>query len=144
MNSVPMHISKVTIDTPIHIVADHFKNSIAPIKSVLALTVGSKCYVPSGLGGVRSATCESIDAGVITLVYQASNEITRYRIDLHAPVMDDKSFTLFYESLKSKVLNKEQRAALYESELQGYTNIRSYTQYSLTSSGRERANKLGL
>jgi hypothetical protein len=144
MNTILLHISKVKLDTPIHVVADFYKNSIAPIKSVLALTVGCKCYVPSGLGGVISVTCKSINAGVITLTHKEANEITHYRIELHAPVMEDKSFTLLYESLKSKVMNKEQRASLYVAELQGYMNILSYTQYNLTSIGRERAKQLGL
>lgn len=144
MNATPIHISKISIDTPVHVVSDFYKNSIAPLKSVLQLSVGCQCYVPSGRGGVFKVTCQSINAGVVALEHKETNDVTLYTIDLHAPVMNDESFTQLYESLKSKVMNKKQRAALYESELQGYMNILSYTQYNLTASGRERAKQLAL
>lgn len=144
MNSSIIHISQVSIDTPIHVVGDHYTKSIAPIKSVMAFSVGEKYYVPSVRGGVLPVICESIKAGVIKLLHKCEKDFTYYSVNIHAPVMDDQSFIRFYKSLSAKVLTKEERSTLYIAEEQGYLKIRSYTQYSLSPNGRERAISLGL
>lgn len=144
MNATPIHISKISIDTPVHVVSDFYKNSIAPLKSVLQLSVGCQCYVPSGRGGVFKVTCQSINAGVIALSCEREGEVLDYVISLHAPVMSDVAFTDLFSSLQSKDLDKVQRIALFKAEEQGYMNIQSYSQYSLSSWGRARAKQLGL
>ena len=144
MTAVTIHISKIKMDTPIHVIGTYFKNSITSLKSVFDLTVGFACYVPSGHGGVYSVKCESIEAGVITLVGNQEGDITHYKIDLHAPVMSDTEFTNLFNSLKTKSLDNKQRSALYLGEKQGYMNIQSYTQYGLSANGWARAKQLGL
>jgi hypothetical protein len=141
MSTANIHISRITIDTPIHVVSDFYKNSIAPLKSVFNLKAGVKCYVPSGRGGVLPVTCKSIDAGVITLCDGTDEP---YVIDLHAPVMNDETFTSLYNSINSKHLNKSQRHDLYVGEKQGYINIQSHTQYGLSKTGWKRAKQLNL
>ncbi|MFT5852274.1 MAG: hypothetical protein ACI87J_002250 [Colwellia sp.] len=141
---VIIHISKISIDTREQIVGTHYKTVIAAVKSVFDLKIGCKCYVPSNMGGVFSVNVKSIMAGVITLTGKMEGERLGYEIDLHSPVMDDSEFKALYHSLKSNVLTKTQRAALYVGEVQGYMNIQSYTQYGMSKDGYARAKRLAL
>jgi hypothetical protein len=144
MNASIIHISNISIDTPVHVIGDHYKNSIAPLKSVLSLAVGKCFYVPSGRGGVLRVSCDSIVDGVVTLSHQSEGATSLYRVDLHAPVMSDADFTILYQALKQKNLPSEQRKLLYIAEQQGLVTCRSHCQFGLSKHGHLKAKLLKL
>jgi hypothetical protein len=147
METMSLHISKIKTDVPVHVVADHWKSKVGELPSIESLTLGQKCYVPSGLGGVYSVTCESITPEKISFIGQhESIKGDIYECALNAPVMGDKEFTSLYNAIyKSKVpLTTELRKTLCKADLQGYVNIQSHTQYGFNSNGWARGKQLEL